>query len=154
LPPTESLALVGERLAQNRRLQRELAQGMERVEERLVVPFDSTRLCRLFEFIARGLITYHWRAPLPPHCRAKAVILTADGRALFDRLISAAGSHIANDLSAGTFTYRGLRDAITPEHTVWQFTAFGGLRFSDADNLPTRIGVLTGSPDFLTLLPE
>jgi hypothetical protein len=82
---SEALALVERRLAENRRLQRELAAGMERDgENNLVVPFDSVKLCRLFEFISRGLITYHWGTPLPHTCQAKAVMLTGEGQLLFD----------------------------------------------------------------------
>jgi len=149
-----ALARVERRLAANRRLHNELAAGMERNQGALVVPFDSTRLCRLFEFIARGLVTYHWRTTLPDSCQAKAVILTAYGQEVFDRLMTAQGDHVANDLGGGTFTYRGLRDRASPEKTVWQFTAFGGLRFSDAAAVPTRIGTLIGPPAFLALLPE
>jgi hypothetical protein len=144
--------LVERRLAANRRLHIELAAGMERNQGNLVVPLHSARLCRLFEFIPRGLITYHWGTPLPHTCQAKAVMLTAEGQALFDGLMNVQGDHVANDLGGGTFRYRGLRDRASPEKTVWQFTAFGGLRFSDAGGVPTRIDVLTGPPDFL--IPE
>jgi hypothetical protein len=149
-----SLALVERRLAQNQRLRRELASGMERDQGHLVVPLDTSRLLRLFEFIAHGLILYHWGTPLPPACRAKAMMLTPEGQVLFDQLVTASGDRVADDLGEGTFTYRGLRDGASPENTVWQFKVLGGLKFSDAGGQPTRIDVLTGSPEFLARIPE
>lgn len=81
-------------------------------------------------------------------------MLTAEGQVLFDRFMHVEGDHIANDVGGDTFTYRGLRDRASPEKTVWQFTAFGTLHFSDAGGVPTRIDVLTGQPEFLALIPE
>jgi hypothetical protein len=151
---SEALALVERRLAGNQRLARELAGGMERDESgRLVVPFDSERLCRLSEWLARGLVAHTWRTPLPSGCQAKALVLTPFGQEAFDSLLAASGEATSGDIGGDTFTYRGLRDPQSPEKTVWQFTLYGGLHFSDASDGPTRIGVLTGSPEFVALIP-
>lgn len=81
------------------------------------------------------------------------MVLTPHGQEVFDRLLAASGEVTSGDIGGNTFTYRGLRDQQSPDKTVWQFTVFGGLHFSDAPAGPTRIGVLTGPPEFVALLP-
>lgn len=146
-------SLVPPRLQHNRRLHRELARGIERSNKRLIVPFETERLLRLFEYIARGLVFHHWRVALRSSTLARAIIRTAEARPLFDRLMAASGDRVSANLGEGTFQYSGLRHAAQPEHTVWQFIVFGGLRFAEGDEAPTRIDVLTGSPEFLSLVP-
>ena len=48
--------------------------------------------------------------------------------------------------------YRGLRDRASPEKTVWQFTAFGGLYFSDAGGVPTKANAALPSGEILDFL--
>jgi hypothetical protein len=149
--------MVPTRLARNVRLHRQLRAGQTRIwskEMGLVVPVmalpvHSDKVIELHEWIARGLIYFHWQIRLTHEHDVTAVALAAAGEETFDRLLGAhnVAALVQENLKQGTFCYEGAQGVDDPTVTAWRFAMYGGLKFADPDRpsaTATRIGVMTG----------
>lgn len=155
--------MVPDRLAKNARLHRELAGGSERAvvheneepaQPTLAVPFDGQSLERLFAFIVRGLVYFHWGVTLGEQHGVRIMILTGAGEeALAPFLNMKARQQVDGDLGAGTFRYIG-KQGDYPELTVWGFDVYGGLTMAGDPEAPQEtargIAVITATQEFLS----
>jgi len=136
---------VPRRLARNRKLHRELVAGSmslagdekgQRVES-LVVPFDSNKYVKLFNYIARGLTAYHWQVVVPVGHEVEAVLLNPVYEPHYRRLLSLpAGARVDESVGDGAFAYRGAQAIDDPALTIWWFQTFGGLVMAGDNHLP------------------
>lgn len=154
--------MVPDRLARNRRLHRELAEGSERAMVEvtagmalaaLTVPFDGQILERLFHLIVKGLAFHHWGAALGGQHGVRAITITPAGQRAFDDFFNlSARQHVDVDLGNGTFRYEG-KQGDYPELTVWRFSVYGGLVMAGDPDAPhevaTGIGAITATKEFL-----
>lgn len=154
--------MVPSRLAKNERLHREIAEGSEQLlaEEMagqplptLTVPLDGTALERLFEFVVRGLVFYHWGTLLDDQHGVRLVTLTKVGEEAFSHFLNMnAHEHVSINLGGGTFRYEG-KQGDHPELTVWRFQIYGGLTMAGDPDAPGEtargIGAITATREFL-----
>lgn len=164
-----SLALAGmvpDRLAKNARLHRELAEGVGHavVEEvagqpmpTLTIPFDGRVLQKLFDFIVRGLIFYHWGTALSEQHGVRLIILTEAGEQAFSRFFKInARQQVEGDLGGGTFRYIG-KQGDYPELTAWGFDVYGGLVMAGDPEAPHEaargIAAISATREFLGRKP-
>jgi len=149
--------MVPEGLKNNQRLHRQLRQGQGRtwVEDdsglivpMMTLPVNAERLLKLFEWIARGLLWFHWQVRLTDEHDVTVMALGEAGDEYFDGLFAQrAAARISEDLKGGTFQYQGAQAGDDPSVTIWRFSMYGGIRLGDPDvpgQIATRIGVMTG----------
>lgn len=149
--------MVPDRLKNNRRLHRKLRQQKGRVlaedDSGLVVPMmtlpvDAEQLLKLYEWIARGLLWFHWQVRLTAEHDVTAITLTKAGDEYFDGLLAQrAAARVSEDLKDGTFRYEAAQAVDDPSITIWRLSMYGGIRFGDPavpGQVATRIGVMTG----------
>jgi hypothetical protein len=149
--------MVPGRLKNNQRLHRQLMQGQGRTwaedDSGLVVPMttltvDAGRVLKLYEWIARGLLWFHWQVRLTDEHDITVLALGVAGEERFDRLFALrAAARVSENLKNGAFQYEGAQAGDDPSVTIWRFSMYGGIRFGDPDfpgEVATRIGVMTG----------
>jgi hypothetical protein len=149
--------MVPHRLKNNQRLHGRLRQNHDRVwaedDSGLVVsmmtlPVDAERLLKLYEWIARGLLWFHWHVLLTNGHDATVMALGQAGDEYFDNLFSRrAAARVSENLKNGTFQYEGAQAVDDPFVTIWRLSLYAGIRLGDPDapgEVATRIGVLTG----------
>jgi hypothetical protein len=154
--------MVPDRLAKNARLHRELTEGSERVsvqentdqpQSTLTIPFDGQILERLFAFIVRGLVFFHWGVTLGEQHGVRLIILTRAGEEAFARFFGMnARQQVSADLGDGTFRYVG-KQGDQPALTVWGCDVYGGLAMAGDPEAPNEtargIGATTATREFL-----
>lgn len=150
--------MVPKRLRKNIRLNCALAQGQGAVWGQagslmvptMTLPIDSGRFARFFQFIAKGLIWYHWQTYLTAEHFVEAWVLTKARTRLFDdRLFNLhARSRVSANLGNGTFVYEGAQAVDCAQLTVWHIWVYGGVHVFDDTSSPaaisSRISVVTG----------
>jgi hypothetical protein len=155
--------MVPKRLGKNAKLHRRLAAGRRNVWSReagglyvrsLALPIDGDRLLELFRFITKGLLWYHWGVMLKPEHFVEAIALTATGDRYFANLLSRkARSRVSEDLGAGTFRYAGAQGTDQPETSIWIFSIYQGVKFTEdreeTAGASINIGALTGNSRIL-----
>lgn len=154
---TESHAILSNmvpgRLAHNRKLARELAEGsathfVSRDNGRswdieMTLPFDSVKIAHLFQMIARGLAYVEWGIVLPDaECVVHADFLSADGRLLFDRFFAGEGNQTGRrNLGNGIFVYDGVQSLESPQLTLLRMS-FGVMVGGDPKARGERVSVV------------
>lgn len=145
--------MVPGRLAHNRKLARELADGsaMHFVsrdnglswDTEMTLPFDGVKIAQLFQMIARGLAYVEWGIVLPDaDCVVHADFLTADGRSIFDRYFAGAGNNTGErNLGSGIFVYDGVQSLDSPQLTLLRMS-FGAMFGGDRKALGERVSVV------------
>ena len=149
--------MVPPRLAKNARLQRELAAHMSEHWEQTgsglflkagAIPFDSSKLTQYMEFVARGLLWYHWGLYLDSESFVQAMCLTKAGEKLIRSQIALkAKERVSNSLGNGTIDYDGAQGTDRANVSVRHFRLYGGVILGDSsasDEVSTSIGVFTG----------
>jgi hypothetical protein len=150
--------MVPRRLANNRRLHRQLGERQGRIwtksdsgliVQTMTLPVDGEKLLELFKWIARGLIWYHWRVRVTDEEHdVTAMTLTEAGEPIFDRhLRHPSPRRVERDIASGTFWYEGVQAYDAPEATMWRFSLYGGIWFGNPEfpaEVASRIGVMTG----------
>jgi len=139
--PASSAILAGQvprRLEKNRKLHAALAGGKREVllrnengvSESLTLPFDSTKLSRLFEFVAKGLVQYHWELRVPADYFVGAGFLSREAERFFEQLMSRCSrAEARGDLGRGLILYQGVQTVDNPLTTIWRFQLYGGIQF-------------------------
>lgn len=150
--------MVPGRLARNQRLHQLLKDRMQpgwSHENGVMVrtsgiPVDHTKLLRLLDLIARGLVWYHWKARITTLDEVNVWPLWSHNSATFDGIISKnAARRVAVNLGEGTFVYEGAQgvDVDVPQLSAWRITGYGGMQFSDPrspEEICSVFGILTG----------
>ena len=105
------------------------------------VDIDQEKICALFALIVKGLFMLHWDLALNEKWWADVTIIKPEAeRTVFGTLLGKIGPAqevVQRNFGRGTFAYAGVRSATARWFSVWQFTLFGELRFSNA-NVPNR----------------
>lgn len=150
--------MVRPRLEKNLRLTRALARGRRRVWASLgasgleipvaSVQVDANQLERLFRFIGKGLLWFHWRVYLKDAEHSVVVqLLNKAGEDVFeDGIFSKMAPRVSADLGNGTFRYEGIRHPDDEAVSVWRIWIYGGLQFCDPDhpeNTGSQVAVYT-----------
>jgi len=136
-----NLENVPNRLDKNANLHRSLAQGHRTVwvkeKERLYVPIMALPIKRgsierLFEFIVKGLVWYHWQSYLTVEHFVEVTALLEGEEKLFKWYFSNVSPHlkVSANLGNGTFLYEGFRGIDSPQTTAWRFSLYGGLKLA------------------------
>jgi hypothetical protein len=137
--------MVPPRLAKNAKLHRTLSRKASKVwtettsglqVRSTTLPFEPERLIRLFTYIVRGLLLYHWNVKLTDQAFVEVVLLdeTRRGNIFAQILQHNANARVSNNLGNGTFTYDGAQGIDNYIISVWRFSIYGNL----------QIGALTG----------
>ncbi|MFI5331041.1 MAG: HNH endonuclease [Desulfobaccales bacterium] len=135
------------RLQKNRKLFGQLAQKQENVwinengftRLSLTVPFDASKLGKLFCFIVKGLMWHHWNVLLDSKHKVRAGCLVNIGEQLFQSFFNFnANQRVNADLGDGTFQYEGVQDIGSPQFSLWKFLVYGGLKLAGVPNMPSE----------------
>lgn len=154
---TESRTILSDivpgRLAHNRKLARELAEGLaahfvsqdngRSWDIEMTLPFDGVKIARLFQMIARGLAYVEFGIMLPDaECVVHADFLTADGRSFFDRVFEGKGNKTGErNLGNGIFVYDGVQSLESPQLTLLRMS-FGAMLGGDPKARGARVSVV------------
>lgn len=145
--------MVPGRLAHNRKLARELAEGsathfVSRDNGRswdieVTLPIDGMKIARLFQMIARGLAYVEWGIMLPDaECVVHADFLTADGRSFLDRFFAGKGNKTGErNFGSGVFVYDGVQSLESPRLTLLRMS-FGAMLSGDPKARGERVSVV------------
>ena len=155
--------MVPGRLANNRKLARQLSEGLSTNEvggaaSAMTIPLDPDKVGELFALIAKGLVWHHWQVLLPPAAfGVRAEMLSAAGEKFYNGALAMnSGARVSDTLGNGTFSYEGAQSADNPGLSVWRLSAFGGLSVGGdpeaPDEISSQIGAMTGSHTFLANL--
>ncbi len=142
--------MVPKRLRENKKLHEELAKGLAE-SGGTAIPFDHTRLNRLFAMIARAMAWYHWGVLLGVGYGAIAFTFSDSGRSFFEQLLTKLPIRVAGNLGENTFSYQGAQAADCPEMTVWRFSMYGGVSFGGDPKVtgPSSLAVAVTGRDAL-----
>jgi hypothetical protein len=146
------------RLAENKRLAREIEDGREETMMRVApgatrpittVPFDGDSLLSYFRFVAKGLLWHHWGIVLgKAHDVFAGLIAIESEKAFASYSAGIAGPQVREDLGSGTFRYEGMRDTKYPVRSIWRFTIHEGVvmsaRGGEADQPVRTMMAITG----------
>ncbi|MDD3182308.1 MAG: HNH endonuclease [Alphaproteobacteria bacterium] len=139
--------MVPQRLEKNAKLRRHLISEKGRIwsEEaglllpHMTLPIDSDKLNQLFCYIIKGLIWHHWGLLLPCDYFIGASSLTKEGESFFLDLFNKNPRREVNvSLGKGTFKYEGRQGTDDPYITLWRFTIYGGVVFSESSLFPSE----------------
>jgi hypothetical protein len=105
------------------------------------VDIDQEKICALFALIVKGLFMFHWGLALNEKWLADVTIIKPEGeKTVFGTLLEKIGPAqevVQSNLGRGTFAYAGVRSATARWFSLWQFTIFRELQFSNA-TVPNR----------------
>jgi hypothetical protein len=159
---TESLAsLAPKRLGGNRRLAREIAEGIEYTapidssgRPSMTAPFDSEKLRELYEMIARGLAWHHWLLMLPPETvNVYGWFASSEGTAIFDQIFAHNARRRVTRQIKGAFLYDGAQAKDPEQFTIWRMSLYGAA-MADENNTLAQIGYVLTAPKTMTVANE
>jgi len=143
--------LVPGRLANNQKLHRHLAEnantkyvsrdGGRSWESGMSVPLDASKIEKLYELIARGLVFWEWDVLLPDaDCAVLAGFLTSDGRSFFDHYFvgQGVGTGVRN-FGNGVFVYEGVQSLESPQLTLLRMSLYGAEMGGDRKSPGERV---------------
>lgn len=128
----------GRRLDKDNRLRSDLRNGVKPViwlrpsgivHPGMALPVDESRLSRLYEMIAKGLIHYHVGQPLPDDYLMTVFSLTDAGMAMFKHHILSLGPDQFKNcsLADGLFRYQCTFNPEDRFFSAWVFELYGDL---------------------------
>jgi hypothetical protein len=130
------------RLAGNRRLHRDLADGLQDgwlredgiTQRTITLPFDGEKLGALFALVTRGLAAHHFGVVIPNDYFVGAGALASVAEPFMASLLKVnARSKVTQSLGDGLISYDGAQATDDPHLTVWRYRIYGGVRLSDGD---------------------
>lgn len=147
----EALNRVGDRLAQNARLHRELAEGVQDG----ALPFRGEALTKFMAFVVRGLLCYHWNARLGDEHGVRIIHPTLAAEEAFELYLRGnPRRRVEENLGNGTVRYVELQIADYDQLSLWKIWMFGGVQLSNgeagAGDSSTSVIALTARNEFLT----
>lgn len=126
--------MVQPRLVKNVKLHKNLIRGKQITyyslngspwEAQMSLPFDGGKLLKLYEFITKGLVFYHWGIYLTDEHITKVGLFTKEGEDFFERLLAMNGNRVSGSLGNGTFSYEGVQSHESPFLSVWRMSLYG-----------------------------
>jgi hypothetical protein len=151
--------MIPPRLEKNRKLLQQISRKREYIwekENRVVrlsmkIPFNSSKLSKLFCFIVKGLMWHHWNVLIAPNTFVRAGNLIEVAEIAFQNLFNGnAKQRVRINLGDGTIQYEGVQGVDTHnQFSIWKFTVYGGIKL-DGDprapfETPKLIWGLTGT---------
>lgn len=145
-------SLVPGRLAQNISLHEKLynRQSIEYVknengviEPYMSLPFNSSKLIELFNFISRALTFHHFSVKIDENDLA----ISAVGYNIDSFIKGKAKNRIDVNLGNGTVVYKGVQALDNEKITAWEFYIYGGLKVDHGN--PKNVASLTGPKKML-----
>jgi hypothetical protein len=129
--------LARPRLLKNAKLHSELTEGFRR-SGGTAIPIDHTRLEKLFEMIATGLLWHHWNVLLETGHSATAAIFSSAGEFSFSQIFYSWKTplRVSGNLGNGTFCYEGAQATDSPQSSIWRFSMYGGIFFGGDRKVP------------------
>lgn len=132
---SKTLAMVEPRLAKNRPLHVQLAEGMAYLwrsinggpwKPEMTIPIEGEDVQALCALIVKGLAFHHWKLTFGPEHLVRAAFFTEAGRQLFDPLFDhEALDKVKDDFGDGAFTYEGVQAKECAEFTLWKMSIYG-----------------------------
>jgi hypothetical protein len=146
----EALNRVGDRLAQNARLHRELEEGAQDG----AIPFRGEAFTDFMGFVVRGLLCYHWNVRLGNEHGVRVINPTVAAEEAFELFIRGSPRRrVDENLGNGTVRYAGLQIADYEQLSLWKIWMYGGVQLSsgepDATESSTSVIAMTARNDFL-----
>lgn len=146
----EALKRVGDRLAQNARLHRELAEGAQDG----VIQFRGEAFTDFMAFAVRGLLCYHWNVRLGGEHGVRVINPTVTAEEAFELFIRGIPRRrIDESLGNGTVRYVGLQIADYDQLSLWKICMYGGFQLSSGEpgaaESSTSVIAMTARNDFL-----
>lgn len=143
------------RLQRNRPLHRQLQSGMHRIwikENGIVlrttaIPLDWQRIELLINFIARGLMYYHWQIALGKDVNVDVTALTSAGELFFTKMKQwRCAQSVSGNIGEGALIYEGRQGTDNVEISIWELSLFGGMMMANSERrtISTKFGVMTG----------
>jgi hypothetical protein len=151
---------IASRLDKNRKLYNQFMQGIKQVwiqEENNIIlpggtlPIEFVKLQRLFCFIIKGLLWYHWKTILAPanDYLVDATILKHNGEAIqhlwTNMLTHLPHRSIKQNYGDDTFEYEGIQLIDCPQISLWKFFIYGGLTLGSDSHVPFKNPFLNAS---------
>jgi hypothetical protein len=129
---------VAPRLNKNKKLHRHLEANREYLNgdpttgesgRAMVLPFDGETYAKLFEYILKALVWYHWKVYIQEDTILYSTSLSKFGEELFEKHIFSlrCENRIINVLGKNTFRYRGIQVPENKQITFWLFEVYNGL---------------------------
>ena len=146
---------VPRRLAKNKKLHRELAEGQVGVrwtesgteQSSFGIPYDHDRLLDFLRYVAKGLARAHWDITVSQHYAVSTGLVTAGQDAILRNLfVGRSAGYARGNLGDGLILYEGQQAIDDPSLTMWRFLLYGGLIFSDNDavlDIPRDLWAIT-----------
>lgn len=133
--------LVPRRLANNRRVHRELAEGLKdrtwvtadgNVQSRRTINIDADKVEQLYRLIVHGLCWAEWSLLLPPaNIDVQVGFLNPTGEGLIGNLFHMKAKRRCHRvLAGGLFQYEGIQALDNDSITIWRMSLYG-VRFAD-----------------------
>lgn len=143
--------LVPPRLEKNQKLHHVLAEGQSRelvdedgqLREVMAVPFESEKLTRLLELVAKGLVAHHAASPLPEGVHVACGMVTAAGEQVFAPYFAMNGHRFSGAPGGGLFEYEGVQSIEHPATSIWRFRVYGGLKAMGDPAAPGELATTT-----------
>jgi hypothetical protein len=123
-------------LERNAKLRAALAEGFTGDKLRL----QNGQVEKLFVFIAKGLLWYHWQAILGSEDCVAATVFQEAGVSPPAYTLSTLKpkARVSVNLGDGTFMYEGLQTVDSPQSSLWRFLVYGGLYFCEEAKAPNE----------------
>jgi len=121
--------MVPKRLERNARLLGRLREGYDGTR----IPLEKGQVEKLFVFITKGLLWYHWQVILGAGDCVAATVFRSEGVASLDHILSrlTPRNRVDVNLGDGTFVYEGRQTIDSPGSSLWRFAIYGGLCFGE-----------------------
>lgn len=135
---------VPPRLARNQKLHRKLQERQQtvqwqedgRVQSSFGVPYDHDQLIAYLGFVARGLARAHWSCTIRADYAVSSGLVTRGQDAILRRFfVGRSAGYARGSLGAGLILYEGQQALDNPSITMWRFLLYGGLIFSDDEQV-------------------
>ena len=132
--------MVPKRLKRNAKLRGQLARAYSGGS----IPLNRGQIEKLFVFVTKGVLWHHWNVILGKDDCAFATVIRESGVAFVRDILSRFKPlhRVHANLGEGTFSYEGLRTTDSPQSTLWQYSLYGGLRFSENPQIGGDAGSL------------
>jgi hypothetical protein len=128
--------MVPKRLKRNPKLLSDLADGFTGDK----LPLRPGQVEKLFVFVARGLLWYHWKAILGVEDCVASTVFQEAGESPLSYTLSRLKpkARVSVNLGDSTFVYEGLQSVDSPQCSFWRFLVYGGLYFCEPAKDPNE----------------
>jgi len=148
--------MVPKRLKRNKKLHSNLAQNMsyalsDELEgtntKCMILPIEGEKFLELFALITKGLVWHHWGTLLTKDFSVATAALTKYGEDFFSNnfMLLNSAKRVENKIGSNVFSYSGLQGVDVPQISVWQFTTYSGIKFTESNENHSESSTIVGA---------